>query len=224
MEKPTRLWTCTLCQQGIGRENNEDAVFVRNYTHERYAIFGVADGMGGLYHGEEASNEICRIFNNPIKQQPQKSLRYRAEEANTTLFGRKEKQGTTLSVVAVDKKDKSFYCLSIGDSRIYTYRQSQLNQISTDDKPTCLAFSPNIISNAIGLKETIGELNIISGEFFIEDLWLLTTDGIHTYIDSASIKETIQLYNKHLVVGELAKQAINRGSQDDITAVLCCIY
>lgn len=224
MEKPTKFWTCTLCQQGRGRDNNEDSVFVRNYTRERYTILGVADGMGGRHHGEEASNEICQIFKNPITQQPEESLRERVEKANTMLFGMDEKQGTTLSIVLLDKKDQKFFCLSIGDSRIFTYRKSLLKQISKDDKPAYFASSPNIISNAIGLKETIDNLDIISGHFQIEDYWLLTTDGIHTHVDSSSIQETIQLHNKHLIIGELAKQAINRGSTDDITALLCRIY
>lgn len=224
MKYPTELWISSLCQQGVGRQNIEDCVFVRNCTHERYAILGVADGMGGLEMGETASAEVCKIFNVSIEKSPEQELLVRAKEANSLLYRQKEKQGATISTVVIDKRDGMFFALSIGDSRIYKYCNLRLDQLSIDDKPSYPLFSPaNAITNAIGLRESINNLDIISGETATGDSWLLSTDGIHSFVQADDIRETIQLYKKHYVVSELAKQALNRGSTDDITTIFCVI-
>lgn len=224
MKYSTELWISSLCQQGVGRQNIEDCLFLRNRTNERYAILGIADGIGGLEMGETASAEVCKIFNAPIKEHPEQELAARAKKVNLTLYTRKEKQGATLSVVVIDKKDNRFFAISIGDSRIYKYSKLKLVQLSTDDNPLCTQFNlGNIVTNAIGLKKTIKNMSIILGEATRGDSWLLLTDGVHSFVGEGDIKETIQLFKKHRVVGELANQAINRGSEDDMAAIFCII-
>ncbi len=220
IEYSEKLWISSFCQQGIERKNNEDSVFFRDFPHERYAILGVADGMGGLERGEEASALACGVFNVPLIDHPGKELEARAKKANSLLYSDREKQGTTIAIVVIDKKKYTYSALSVGDSRIYKYSKLALDQLSIDDRPSPLS---SAISRAIGIEQFISNLDIISGKTTEGDSWLLSTDGIHSFVNADDIKETIQLYKNHSVVGELAKQALHRGSRDDMTTIFCVI-
>lgn len=220
IEYSEKLWISSFCQQGVERKNNEDSVFFRDFPHERYAILGVADGMGGLERGEAASALVCEIFNVPLIEHPGSELEERAKKANLLLYSNREKQGTTIAIVVIDKKKYTYSALSVGDSRIYKYSKLALEQLSIDDRLSPLS---SALSRAIGIDQHISNLDIISGKTRKGDSWLLSTDGIHSFVNADDIKETIQLYKKHSVVGELAKQAIHRGSGDDMATVFCVI-
>lgn len=220
IEYSEKLWISSFCQQGVERKNNEDSVFFRDFPHERYAILGVADGMGGLERGEAASALVCEIFNVPLIEHPGSELEERAKKANLLLYSNREKQGTTIAIVVIDKKKYTYSALSVGDSRIYKYSKLALEQLSIDDRLSPLS---SALSRAIGIDQHISNLDIISGKTRKGDSWLLSTDGIHSFVNADDIKEIIQLYKKHSVVVELAKQAIHRGSGDDMTTVFCVI-
>lgn len=215
-----KLWVSCFCQQGTDRKNNEDSVFFRDFPHERYAILGVADGMGGLAEGEVASALVCRIFNAPIADNPEKELEARAKKANSLLYSSEVKQGTTIAIVVIDKKTFTYYTLSVGDSRIYKYSSLALEQLTVDDSSTPYS---SALLRFLGFTRNISNLDITSGKTAKGDSWLLSTDGIHSFVNNDDIRETIQLYKRHSVVGELAKQAFHRGSGDDMTTMFCVI-
>lgn len=218
-----QLWLSTISQQGVGRKINEDAIFSRNFTDEKYALFGVADGMGGLQNGEYASSEVGKIFSTPLPSSPENSLRDRAQKSNTHLYNKQIRQGSTVAVVAIDKTTHNFFSLSIGDSRIYHYHNNKLKQISADDKSKQYISSPNLITNAIGIQESLALPTIIKGRTSKGDIWLVSTDGLHERLNFDFIQETIQFFKKQQILNELTKATILRGSQDDISAALCCI-
>jgi serine/threonine protein phosphatase PrpC len=177
--------------------------------------------MGGLEYGESASAEVCKIFNAPIDGDPKQHLQSKTLQANKRLFSQKDRQGATLSVVAIDRESGIYYALSVGDSRIYKYSKLNLVQLSEDDTPlpSEAQTSLNVITKAIGIKEEIAGLDIITGQLSKGDSLLLTTDGIHSSLNTDDIKETIQLFKKTQVVHELTKQSINRGTGDDMAAI-----
>lgn len=225
MKLSTEFWISSICQQGVSRHNIEDCIFVRNHTYEQHAIIGVSDGMGGLEYGESASAAVCNIFNAPIDGDPKQNLINKTVQANSLIFSHEERQGATVSVVAVDRVSGTFHALSVGDSRIYKYSKLKLAQLSEDDTPlpSKVQILMNTINKAIGIKEEIGDLDIISGHLSKGDSLLLTTDGIHSSLNKDDIRETMQLFKKTQVVNELTKQAIYRGAGDDMSAIYLVI-
>lgn len=225
MKATAEVWISSLCQQGMARQNIEDCLLIRNHTDERYALFGVFDGMGGLDKGEVACTEACKIFNAPIERTPEQELIARAHKTNEVLRAGPKKQGVAASIVIVDKYDMNFNALSLGDSRIYRYRNSNFEQLSKDDKPAVGKNSvfANALTNALGIRDTLNDFDVISGDVVKNDKWLLTTDGIHSKLEKADIKETLAIFDKNSVVLELAKQALNRKSEDDLAALFFSI-
>lgn len=99
----------------------------------------VADGMGGLSDGDKVSQAAVTAMMNGFldtstlpPQEQLLSLLAQATQAVNTLLTPSEynKSGTTLLAGLV--RDRTFYCLSVGDSHIYLYRDGALLQLNRE--------------------------------------------------------------------------------------------
>ena len=130
-------------EKGI-RDINQDAVFAASDGDQ--GVFVLADGMGGHSEGEYASAEIIAA----IREWWEMSRKYRddfsAEEAflqcvdaiervNNELYSffksKNEIGGST--VVLLLLWGEKINALSVGDSRIYIYRNDEIEQLTEDD-------------------------------------------------------------------------------------------
>jgi len=134
--------------QHIGRRDNQEDSFAFNNIFDTKNdvsngfLAVLADGMGGLDKGKEASQKAVDSFLSAyeIEMNQQQSINRRLEQAaavaNTAVFdlafrdGKDYELGTTL-VAAVVYMSK-LYWLSVGDSRAYHYREGSLMQLTTD--------------------------------------------------------------------------------------------
>ncbi|HKV39738.1 MAG TPA: protein phosphatase 2C domain-containing protein [Blastocatellia bacterium] len=133
--------------QDIGaREEQQDAFGFSDFQDMDFAAHGgflgvVADGMGGLACGSEASRVAAQTFisayrakqvREPIPDALLRALR----DANTAVVsmararGMEGFVGTTLAGAAVS--DDLVYWISAGDSRVYLLRNGSLTQLTTD--------------------------------------------------------------------------------------------
>src|SRR6266704_6685834 len=141
---------------GIERRQraNEDTLFV---THgvipstsastlpKPFALFMVADGMGGQGHGQEASQLAARSLVEYVsgtfdsQQRPPENvlplLSAGVQYANRVVYERNREQqtamGTTMTVALVI--DTTAYIAHVGDSRLYLYRSpTGLTQLTHD--------------------------------------------------------------------------------------------
>lgn len=99
----------------------------------------VADGMGGLSDGDKVSQAAVTAMINGFldtsalpPQEQLLALLAQATQAVNTLLTPSEynKSGTTLLAGLV--RDRTFYCLSVGDSHIYLYRDGALLQLNRE--------------------------------------------------------------------------------------------
>jgi serine/threonine protein phosphatase PrpC len=124
-------------QDSFAFSHIEDAPLVR-----RAGVLAVlADGMGGLAMGKEASGctvkAILSLHETSQRETPPADiLKNAVESANIDVLamarnaGVEGEAGSTL--VAVIVKDNKLYWTSVGDSRIYLYRSGELVQLTTD--------------------------------------------------------------------------------------------
>lgn len=124
-------------QDAFGFSDVSDSEFIK-----KYGVAAVlADGMGGLAGGKEASHLAVQTFLDaymspaPVEAISEKLL-LACHAANSAVtgyarqIGLEEGVGTTL-VAAVVHKNQLFW-LSVGDSRIYLIQNGSLNQLTTD--------------------------------------------------------------------------------------------
>ncbi len=123
-------------QDAFGFSDPEDAALVAHGG----LVAVVADGMGGMAHGREASHVATRAFlkayaaktpAEPIPQALKRSL-YEANHAVTELA-----QGANLlgeigtTLVAVAFHDGAYHLISVGDSAAYLLRRGRLYQLTS---------------------------------------------------------------------------------------------
>ena len=121
------------------RLQNEDSYGTKQaiVNHEQYSLFAVADGMGGMAHGEVASQlAIETVLHASLSEDLSQSeacenwLRSQFKKANHEINQAIKNGGTTLSVAMAI--NANLWIGHVGDSRIYHFRNHQLQQLSED--------------------------------------------------------------------------------------------
>ena len=133
--------------QHIGaRSEQQDAFGFSDHSQTSFVAHGgvvavIADGMGGLAHGSEASHTAVSAFLKAYQSKaqdeaiPDALLRsiHTANEAVAALAhaaGTKNGLGTTLAAAVMH--DQSLYWISAGDSRVYFHREGHLTCLTAD--------------------------------------------------------------------------------------------
>lgn len=121
------------------RDSQEDTIGV--HKNEKGEILAcVADGMGGMQFGAEASNmavqSIIDSFHRFNGIDPQNFLMDQVINVNKKIYSfarnisRKSNVGSTFLSAMVS--DRDLYWISVGDSRIYLFRNAQLTQLNRE--------------------------------------------------------------------------------------------
>ncbi|MBW1806486.1 MAG: protein phosphatase 2C domain-containing protein [Deltaproteobacteria bacterium] len=100
----------------------------------------LADGMGVEHLRGIAREQACRIISESFfrrlseDQSPGNALVYALEEANSGILKEGEKLGERMvaSVSVVYVRDRIMYFTHLGDSRIYSFHEKELNQLTRD--------------------------------------------------------------------------------------------
>src|SRR5690606_12061347 len=118
---------------GLHRHANEDSFLVKP------PVFVVADGMGGAQAGEVASQLAAESFEGELGSgRPEQILNRRIEEANQRIHRLAVSDpslagmGTTLTAAAVVAEDDEVVIALVGASRVYRFRDGELEQLTRD--------------------------------------------------------------------------------------------
>lgn len=123
----------------------------------------------------------------------------------------------TLSALII--KSATAYLFHVGDSRIYRLQAGQLEQLTRDHRLRLGAES--YLARAMGISQ---HLEIDHQTLALErgDLFMLATDGLYEFIDSADLCALLATLGDDLnaVAGCLVDCALQRGSQDNLSVQL----
>ena len=225
---------------GLHRKKNEDTVLV----NEEKGFCLVADGIGGAAAGDIASRlfastaqEVFSMKQNTDNMNSER-IQQTFQMANDRILKHAENNpscdgmGCTAELLAFC--DNRFVLGHMGDSRAYRLRKGTLKQLTTDhslvqeqlsqglitrEEAADHAFK-NVILRAVGIKKNPA-LDILSGNTFPGDLFLLCSDGLTDMVEESLIK-------KHLdsradireKVDHLIQEANANGGKDNISVVL----
>ncbi len=225
---------------GLVRDTNEDC----HAVIPSHGLIIVADGMGGHEAGELASETTVRaIQENLVCSQPinPNLLVHAIQKANHAVLNLQEslrikgKIGATVVVGLFH--ENSLYYASIGDSRIYLFRDNQFKQLTHDDSLLNELIDQglldqnnvhnfqqkNVITRAVGIENDI-EIQIDHRNVFAGDTFLFCTDGLSDYVDEESIVDILSeeedLSTKR---DSLLEASLNNGGKDNITFVLAYV-
>lgn len=188
---------------GNVRGENQDRVAVLKVQIDRnqsFVVVALCDGMGGMVEGSAcASQAIASFFVSCIRHRevlPRTRLVLAAQDANKAVHALYQgRGGATLSAVLFDSINGKVG-VNVGDSRIYSYRENGLEQLTVDDTMAGVLNkaeddSPhkNELLQFVGMGDGI-EPHTIEMPMF-QELMVLTSDGAH-YIDKNVMQMVVQ--------------------------------
>lgn len=230
-------------QDAFGFSDKDDLDFV---THGG-VLAVVADGMGGMAHGGEASHLAVLVFlhsymaKNADETVPM-ALLQALDDANQAVINlsqevSEENVGTTL--VAAVVHDEVLYWVSAGDSRLYLLRKGKLTQLTVDhvfadeldrdvasgvislEEAQCHPERPALTSYLGLLQLDLIDLNPESFSLLEGDQLLLCSDGLYAALDEIEIAACFdvdaQKLAEELIARVLAKK---REGQDNLTVAI----
>ncbi len=123
---------------------------------------------------------------------------------------------STLSIIIL--KSTTAHIFHIGDSRIYRLRQGNLEQITRDHR--IWVKEKNYLNRAMGIEPHL-EVDYQSLPLETGDLFLMTTDGVHDFIDEKTLKKLVQTSaDLTLIAEKIMQQAEGNHSDDNLTCQL----
>ena len=222
-------------------EQNKEYGLVDVNTNKLGHLFLLCDGMGGAKSGEVASQLTATWISKKYyknKEFNPLSLREIIEEVNIDIFKLASKydqydgMGTTL-VSALIKNDQ-VYIYSVGDSRVYLFRNNQLNQLTDDQSEVWELYEAgiinkdeiidhpkkNYITEAIGIDEEVS-INYHKNNIEKGDRLLLCSDGLTDMVKDRKIREIFHsLKSKKEIANKLINTANENGGKDNITCII----
>jgi PPM family protein phosphatase len=227
--------------RGQRHASNEDAVGLASDPARSLLLLVVADGVGGLKHGDVASKATVEAAIAAISgpaDSPLGELQAALQGVNGRLFEASFEAGGAPSgstVVAMLIADSVATVLHAGDSRAYLYRAGELRLLTRDHSLVMdqveqgllteeqAANSPrrNVITRCIGVEPEV-ELAVTGvGELEPGDRVLLCSDGLHGVVSADELAEALASMDP---LDDIAKRLIalanSYGGPDNISVAV----
>ncbi len=213
------------------KESNDDACGIRvpdaALLRTRGLAAVMADGMSGSEAGKAAaeacvSGFLADYFSTPESWSTATAGAKVLSALNRWLYGQGHREYdsthamvTTLSVLVV--KSATAHLFHVGDTRIYRMRQGRIECLTRDHR-VMVGTDKNVLSRAMGIELNM-EIDYRTVAVEPGDIFLLTTDGVHDYLDDAVLAE--YLYSNSLQPQTASQQIVDRalaaGSNDNIS-------
>ena len=227
-------------------------------TWPELGLYVVADGMGGHNAGEVASHLAVETIHDfiadsartadftwPFGLEVSRSIDMNRLTTAVRLANRRiydegskhaELNGMGTTVVAALVVGDRMILASVGDSRIYRYRNGSLEQLTEDDTwlnsvlgaqqaEDADASHPlrHVLTSVVGTRADVKpgarEERLLSGDIFV-----LCSDGVHGRLDNAAFVSVLAGGSsaEQLAAG-LVEEALTRGTSDNSTALVMTI-
>ena len=201
----------------------------------------VADGMGGHASGEVASQMavelISEIYYSENGLSAPDALRNAIEIANEQIYEASESgeefSGMGTTVIALVLQNDTAFCAHVGDSRLYRFRNGNLEMLTIDHSQVMEMVAQgiitmeqarnhddkNVILRAVGTQPFV-EVEV-SDEFevVVGDTFLLCSDGLSDMLEDTGIEAILRSEpDLHTASEKLISAAKDNGGHDNITA------
>ncbi len=210
------------------KEQNEDSYGIVNPEGQLLENKGitaiVSDGMGSCAYPKEASEYVVKGFFSDYYSTPE-SWTVKTSGAkvltalNSWLYGKSTDDHAKAYVAtfsALIIKSTTAHMLHVGDSRIYRLRGGNIEQITTDHR-IWITQEKNYLSRAIGVDLHL-DLDYKTVDLEVDDVFVMTTDGIHDYVSDKQIKDVVsQSAHLNVLADQLVSFALAEGSHDNVT-------
>jgi len=224
-----------VCDIGLKKPNNEDMILLndemfrdgskqKEFDTGNNVVIAVADGIGGLDKGEAASEmaltrlkELLEKIPDDLNNQELKEVfDVYTQETNNAMS-----QGMGSTIAGLFVYQGKVFRFHAGDSRIYLLRDGGLRRLTIDHSLKESGGNPdapsNIITNALGGGDSAFiEFEEVEQPFLNNDIYLLSSDGLHDLVPPDVISDTLMLPDGAEKLLALAKK---NGGLDNISII-----
>lgn len=190
----------------------------------------IADGMSSSEGGREASQLCVSGFLNDYFSTPESwTVRTSASKVlgalNRWLFANGQQRydsarGMVTTFTGLVLKSATAHVFHVGDSRLYLYRDEELEQLTRDHR-VWVSKDRDFLSRAMGIDATI---DIDYKALAIEpgDIFLFTTDGISGHVTDNRLRDLLREYGVNLqaCAKAMLEESLRNGSTDNVTCQL----
>lgn len=215
------------CVQDVGsRETQEDA-----YASFYDECFAIADGVGGMPHGDEAAQLAVDtaiwayrlVRTRPFYWDDRKLFAKRIfRTVNMRIWQKRREEGfedglaTTLAVAMIGPR--TAWIGSAGDSSVFVMREGTLIKLTHEDRDESGSLSKVLGVARLGLVPEFA-----STRFQYGDTLLMATDGIVDYVSTVELTSILSAPgdtndDMQQLSTEIVRVAKNAGSGDNMTA------
>ncbi|MFQ3199417.1 MAG: serine/threonine protein kinase [Zhongshania sp.] len=213
---------------------NEDSLGIRvpdgQQITTKGAVSVIADGVSAAEAGKEAAETCVTSFlsdyySTPDSWSVKRSAQQILNALNRWLYGQGQhylqaEKGyvSTLSIAIF--KSQIVHLFHVGDSRIYRLRAGFLEQL-TRDHATPIGHGRSYLTRAMGLDINL-DVDYRAVDVAVNDIFLLTTDGVHDVLSSSRMQALISECGEDLqtAVQLLLDEALAAGSNDNLSCQL----
>ena len=218
------------------KHENIEQVWKKVWNLERGpALMAIYDGMGGEEHGEIASYLAAKTTQEETKdrrdelgtvflEQLCKNINQRIGHAIKEL--KCKRMGTTGAILLFE--GDQMHCCNVGDSRIFLWENSSLNQISVDHTNEQLLKELGMVQQRPQLTQYLGipeETLELTPSFSTHDLvrvkkFLICSDGLTDMVSEEKIADIMREAQLEKVCRNLIDEAKKAGGRDNITVIV----
>lgn len=226
MKLPAR-WRVGACSHaGTVRTANEDDYLLAAAGPDGPLFVGIADGMGGLAGGAEASRTALRAIagealdggvDAPLPERLQRGFAAAARkvadagEAVPALRG----MGTTATALALTG-DRAVVG-HVGDTRLYRLRDDRLERLTEDH---AVRAPENLLTRCIGAGRAEVAADHSEHDVRPADRFVLVSDGVWSVVDDATLARLAARGEPREAAEALVRQALASGGPDNATALV----
>lgn len=214
-----------------GKPTNQDSCGVRipdkNLLTTKGIAIAIADGISSSEHSRDASKAcvsgfLADYFSTPETWSVKKSVQQILTALNRWLYNQGENgenyhHGHITTLSAIILKSTTAHIIHVGDSRIFRLREGCMKQLTVDHK-TWVSKEKNYLSRAMGA-DTHLEIDYSKHALEKGDLFILTTDGAHEYVNDDELMHIVHDNRRNLnKAAELVvRKAQTNKSPDNVT-------
>lgn len=235
MSRPVIRYSATT-HVGRVRKVNEDAILATPETR----VWAVADGMGGHSAGDVASRIVIdQLAMLPEGLEPSE-LMQAVRRAIKLAHGQIRQEAASqdfatmgATVVTLVLADDHFVAFWVGDSRLYRFRDSEVELLTTDHSAVAelvlagemtwdeaeLHPMSNMVTRAVGVGDEL-ELGKIRGRTLRGDRFLLCSDGLSKYASFDTLRRAVPNAPIETVADTLLNIALAGGGSDNVSIIV----
>jgi serine/threonine protein phosphatase PrpC len=223
------------------RSNNQDSGYAGRH------LFIVADGMGGHAGGDVASAIATKRLaeadtDYPVAEDAEQALRSAMIAANSllaeTVFEHSELTGMGTTVSGILRVGDQVALAHIGDSRIYRFRDGELEQVTADHtfvqrlvdsgritaEEAAVHPRRSVLMRVLGDVDAAPEIDTKILDTQPGDRWLLCSDGLSSYVSEERLTAILGgVRSPQDAADRMVKESLDHGAPDNVTVVIADI-